>query len=141
MSKFIKRKNLPKQEKRVFLKQGLPFDVNANFTDNFYDLPLQSLPLSKNYSLKELDKNSEFLQNPNIVDLNNFNRTKNSKLELNDKFDNVNDPIFDFDEQRDILSLPIKRDIAKLDKVKAKLSTKGKSSNMSNNNKNRGYSK
>ena len=81
--------------------------------------------------MKELDRNSEFLQNPNIVDLNEFNRIKNSKLELNDKFDNVNNPIFDFDEQRDILSLPAKRDIAKLDKVKAKLSIKGKSSNMS----------
>ena len=125
MSRFIKRENLAKQEKRKILTKKAPFDPNANFTnaDTSYDLPLLDVAVSRKFSFKDSLVEQEFLQNPNIVDKKEFDRIKNSNLELNDKFDNVSDPLFDLDEARDVVTSTIKNNTTGLNKVTKRLKT------------------
>ena len=121
MSRFIRREDLPKQEKRKFIKQKIPFDINENFIDNVYEMPLQLDSSSRNFSFKDDLPEIESLQNPNIVDSIEFNRIKNSKLQLNDKFDNQNDPIFDLDDSSDVIYSDTKNKSNNLSKVTTKI--------------------
>ena len=50
---------------------------------------------SKSYSFKDFIQNDELMQNPNILD---SVKTKNSQINLVDKFDEKDDPIFDLDD-------------------------------------------
>ena len=137
MSKFIKREDIKIQEKRKIVSVKVPFNVNANFTnaDTSYDFPLLEMAVSKDFSFKDSLMEQEFLQNPNIVDKKEFNRIKNSKIELNDKFDNVDDPFFDLDEPRDNVSGRIRNKNNTLNKVTNKL----KNNNSLTNNTNSKY--
>ena len=121
MSRFIRREDLPKQEKRKFIKQKIPFDINENFIDNVYEMPLQLDSSSRNFSFKDDLPEIESLQNPNIVDSIEFNGIKNSKLQLNDKFDNQNDPIFDLDDSSDVVYSDTKNKSNNLSKVTTKI--------------------
>jgi hypothetical protein len=49
-------------------------------------------------SFKKLSEDNEFIQNPNIVEAGKFGDLKNKKSDLQHKFDNENDPIYDLDE-------------------------------------------
>tara|TARA_R100001510_G_C7656652_1_gene216907 strand:+ start:5157 stop:5555 length:399 start_codon:yes stop_codon:yes gene_type:complete len=123
MSRFIKKQNLSKIEQTIIVTIEAPFDVNSNFTDAKYQLPIETLSVSKNFSFKENLMDTEFLQSSNIIDKKQFSRIKNSKLELADKFDNENDPFFDLDDKKDIISSTIEDNNA-LNKVNTKLKNK-----------------
>jgi hypothetical protein len=131
MARFIKRENLPNREKRKLFKQTLPFDINANFVDNMYEMPLQIEVFSKNFSFKDDISKIESLQNPNIVDSRDFNRITNSKLELNDKFDNQNDPLFDLDDSIDVLYSANKFKNNSIDRVTTRLKNTSSTKNIS----------
>jgi hypothetical protein len=123
MSKFVKREDVKIQQERKIVSVKVPFDVNENFpnVDTSYDLPLLDVSVSKDFSFKDSLMEQDFLQNPNIVDKKEFSRIKNSKLELNDKFDNLNDPFFDLDEKRSVTSAAIRSKSKTLGKVKSRL--------------------
>ena len=57
-------------------------------------------------SFKKMSNDNELIQNPNIVEVGKFSDLKNKKSDLQHKFDNENDPIYDLDE-----------DISKVDKT------------------------
>ena len=57
-------------------------------------------------SFKKMFNDNELIQNPNIVKIGKFRDLKNKKSDLQHKFDNENDPIYDLDE-----------DISKVDKT------------------------
>ena len=123
MSRFIKKQNLSKIEQTIIVTIEPPFDVNSNFTDAKYELPIETLAVSKNFSFKENLMDTEFLQNSNIIDKKQFSRIKNSKLELADKFDNENDPFFDLDDKKDNVFSTIENNNT-LNKVNTKLKNK-----------------
>ena len=62
------------------------------------DLPAVSLKIGKNFSRKAQDTSMDLLDNPNIIDKLNF--VSPSNLEIQDKFDSLDDPIYDLDEPR-----------------------------------------
>ncbi|MHA1942236.1 MAG: hypothetical protein ACW99F_14350 [Candidatus Hodarchaeales archaeon] len=49
-------------------------------------------------SFKKLSEDREFIENPKIVEERKFSNLKNKKSDLQHKFDNENDPIYDLDE-------------------------------------------
>jgi hypothetical protein len=53
---------------------------------------------SRDFSFKNSLSETEDLQNPNILNQDNFAKVKNKDLLLKDKFDTQDDPIFDLDE-------------------------------------------
>jgi hypothetical protein len=65
------------------------------------DLSIIPIDLNKDFSFKMVDSNIELLDNPNILDNAKF--TKNSGLELNNTFDDIQDPIFDLDEDLPVI--------------------------------------
>ena len=121
MARFIKRQNLSNRENKKLIKLRVPFDVNANFINQAPEIPLKIEVSSKNFSFKDNALQMESLQNPNIVDSQEFDRIRNSKLELTDKFDNQNDPFFDLDDSIDIVYSPKKIRNNSLDKITKKI--------------------
>lgn len=57
-------------------------------------------------SFKKMSNDNELIQNPNIIEAGKFGDLKNKKSDLQHKFDNENDPIYDLDE-----------DLSKVDKT------------------------
>ena len=57
-----------------------------------------------NFSFKKINNEIESIQNPNIVEEKEFNVLKDSPLSLDDKFSELDDPIYNLDEQRTLLS-------------------------------------
>lgn len=49
-------------------------------------------------SFKQMLKNEENVENPNILSPNQFFQFKNKSSSIEEKFDNENDPIYDLDE-------------------------------------------
>lgn len=54
---------------------------------------------SANFSFKNGLSETEDLQNPNILNADNFAKIENKNILLKDKFDTQDDPIFDLDEE------------------------------------------
>ena len=63
-----------------------------------YPVSIDTTP--RNFSFKNDLADNEFVQNPNIFETQDYSRIKNVPLDMVDKFDNQDDPFFDFDEQR-----------------------------------------
>ena len=121
MARFIRRQNLSNRENKKLIKLRVPFDVNANFINQAPEIPLKIEVSSKNFSFKDNALQMESLQNPNIVDSQEFDRIRNSKLELTDKFDNQSDPFFDLDDSIDIVYSPKKIRNNSLNKITKKI--------------------
>ena len=69
-------------------------------TYEIVDFPISVEVSSKDFSFKNNLADNEFVQNPNIFETQDYSRIKNMPLDMVDKFDNQDDPFFDFDEQR-----------------------------------------
>ena len=121
MARFIRRQNLSNRENKKLIKLRVPFDVNANFINQAPEIPLKIEVSSKNFSFKDNALQMESLQNPNIVDSQEFDRIRNSKLELTEKFDNQSDPFFDLDDSIDIVYSPKKIRNNSLNKITKKI--------------------
>ena len=74
-----------------------------------------------NFSFKNKVKDLEFLDNPNLIEESDFRKLKNVKANLQNKFSETQDPIFDFDEQ---IPQPVSTQIAKTqNKINKKVSS------------------
>ena len=54
----------------------------------------------RDFSFKNINTDKENIQNPKIVDNKSFNKLKNKNITLKDKSDEIDNPIFDLDEDR-----------------------------------------
>ena len=61
-----------------------------------------------NFSFKQLDLDREFIQNPNILENNKVGKLTNKGINIENRFSELEDPIYDFDEAPDI-SVPTRR--------------------------------
>jgi len=59
----------------------------------------------KEFSFKDRLIDNDFVQNPNIIEKKDFERIRNTPLDMIDKFDNENDTFFDLDDQRPIVDI------------------------------------
>jgi len=59
----------------------------------------------KEFSFKDRLIDNDFVQNPNIIEKKDFERIRNTPLDMIDKFDNENDTFFDLDDQRPVVDI------------------------------------
>ena len=64
---------------------------------------ISSIDLDLNFSFKDQAQGMEPIANPNILDVEMNNRIKNKRSTLENKFDNIDDPIYDLDQAPPIL--------------------------------------
>ena len=88
-------------------------------------------PLPSDFSFKQISVNRDFVQNPNILETEDFKVLKNSSLNIEDKFSEIDDPFYDFDEAPDALQKMQKDNIKEINKIskKIKLTNSFRSSN------------
>ena len=59
----------------------------------------------KEFSFKDRLIDNDYVQNPNIIEKKDFERIRNTPLDMIDKFDNENDTFFDLDDQRPVVDI------------------------------------
>lgn len=69
--------------------------------NNPYSMPISIENLDTNFSFKQ-KLNIDLLENSNIMD-SSIKENKNSNLKIDSKFDSESDPIYDLDEEIDIV--------------------------------------
>jgi hypothetical protein len=57
----------------------------------------------KDFSFKNIDADGENIQNPKIVDNESFDKLRNKNITLKDKSDEIDNPIYELDEDRAII--------------------------------------
>ena len=55
----------------------------------------------KNFSLKQVSTDNEFIKNPNVLESKDYQETQNEYDKPDDKFPNENDPFYQLDDYRD----------------------------------------
>jgi hypothetical protein len=73
------------------------------YEENGTNIPVSLDNIPRNFSFKNNLADKEFIQNPNIFEKQDYLKGKNRSLDMIDKFDNEEDPFFDFDDQRSVL--------------------------------------
>ena len=81
--------NLKKLTKTVSVKRA------RGSSEQNFSITSESL----NFSFKNKVKDLEFLENPNLFEKSNFKKMNNTELDVKDKFSEIQDPIFNLDEQ------------------------------------------
>lgn len=106
MSKSISKKNFQELTRGVAIME-LDF-LERQQTQNLNNLAIQVSPGIANFSFKQLDLDREFIQNPNILENNKVGKLTNKGINIENRFSELEDPIYDFDEAPDI-SVPTRR--------------------------------
>lgn len=103
MPTILRKKFIDLNVQQINLKY---VDVSSITIDGYeggntnYPVSIDTTP--KNFSFKNNLADNEFVKNPNILEEKDYSRIKNTPLDMVDKFDNKDDPFFDFDEQRPV---------------------------------------
>jgi hypothetical protein len=103
MPTILRKKFIDLNVQQINLKY---VDVSSITIDGYeggntnYPVSIDTTP--KNFSFKNNLADNEFVQNPNILEEKDYSRIKNVPLDMVNKFDNQDDPFFDFDEQRPV---------------------------------------
>jgi hypothetical protein len=82
------------------LKKSVSVKRNRSSTDQNFSI----VPSSPDFSFKSNSMELEGLQNPNLLEQSDFHKMENKDLLLQDKFSELSDPIFDFDEAPPIVN-------------------------------------
>lgn len=102
MGKKISKTNFKGiKQKIIDLELDFLEEQETNVLGNF---SISQSPAPANFSFKKINNEIESIQNPNIVEEKEFNVLKDSPLSLNDKFSELDDPIYNLDEQRTLSS-------------------------------------
>ena len=64
------------------------------------NLSISFIKGEKDFSLKTLSKNKEFIQNPKILEIDSYSKIENTNVNAKDKFSNEDDPFYELDEAR-----------------------------------------
>ena len=96
MSKSISKKNFQELTRGVAIME-LDF-LERQQTQNLNNLAIQVSPGIANFSFKQLDLDREFIQNPNILENNKVGKLTNKGINIENRFSELEDPIYDFDE-------------------------------------------
>lgn len=111
----IKRKNLVKLETRPSVRISPKISLKIDTPSDFLPSLATSIDTTpQNFSFKSLQLDNESIKNPNIIELGKFE--KNKKLNVNDKFSEIDDPFYDFDEKRENISMSDNQKLLKISK-------------------------
>ena len=92
-------------KKLVFLNSSLP-TIEVDIDAFRGDITIQNFTFEedgKDFSFKQKFADNEFVMNPRIVDKKSFSSLKNLNIDSQNKFSEVEDPFYDFDEEREQL--------------------------------------
>lgn len=103
MPKKITTKYLIKKIKKSTI------EVNEEPKQSLADLGVTVESKKKDYSLKTIANDKEFIQNPKILELDNYNRTENEYDKPDDKFPNEDDPFYNLDDSRELNNKLVKK--------------------------------
>jgi hypothetical protein len=108
---IVERVNLKSREfknsKKILVSNSIvqPFETNVGGDNSA--LILQSLSITvdqidqKNFSLKQLSSDKEYVKNPNILERKDYQKFENEYDKPDDKFPNENDPFYQLDDHRE----------------------------------------
>ena len=77
-------------------------------------ITIEETPAS--FSFKNLNLGREFIQNPNIIETQDFDRLKNDKASLEEPFSEITDSIYNLDEARSENQQMLRKNILKKQK-------------------------
>jgi hypothetical protein len=95
-SKFNTQKTQDKLRISVDLSSLVPQSTEEELTNNSISIETTTIE----FSFKKNLSDQEVVQNPNIIEKDNFKKLDNSPSLSKNKFDNESDPFYDFDEER-----------------------------------------
>lgn len=96
------------QAKRILNKNKLSSQLDTKKAGTALDIMLSNIGITieamdeEDFSFKDYEKNTELLQNPNILQKHSFKKLKNKQLRIEDKFSNEDDPFYELDDPRDL---------------------------------------
>ena len=86
-------------------KLGSNFVEDGRMNDCYNFLTIMGVSVvsvkQKNFSLKQISTDNEFIKNPNIIESKDYKETQNEYDKPDDKFPNENDPFYQLDDYRD----------------------------------------
>lgn len=126
MARLINKNNIKnlKEKPSVRIKVGVSLKINVPIeTSAPPSIQIDTAP--QNFSFKNLDLDNELIINPNI--LQSQKMVKNKNLTANNKFEEIDDPFYDLDEQKDsYLTVEHQKIDKKLSKVTKKIKSHNK---------------
>ena len=78
-------------------------------------------PLPSDFSFKQMSVSRDFVENPNILETEDFKVLKNSSLNIEDKFNEIDNPFYDLDEAPNALQKIQKDNIKQINKISKKI--------------------
>jgi hypothetical protein len=93
-------------------KLGSNFEENGRMTNCYNFLTIIGISVDaitqKDFSLKQVSTDNEFINNPKILESKDYKETKNEYDKPDDKFPNEEDPFYELDDSRDYNEIKIK---------------------------------
>ena len=117
MPDFINKKQLANLENLNTVVKKI--DLNLSIAEVEEVVGQSSITIEETpaaFSFKNLDLGREFVQNPNILETQDFDRLKNDKASLEKPFSEITDPIYNFDEARDENQQMLRKNVLKKQK-------------------------
>jgi len=121
--------NLSKNQTRVYVDLS---EFSQEPEEELSNNSISTTTEPKDFSFKGKLANNEFVQNPNIFEKQDYNRAKNKGVIPEDKFSEVDDPIYDFDETLPEILQKRKTKKPSLKKIAKKVKTTRKVTNKYN---------
>lgn len=96
-----------REAKRLLDKNqlGSNFREDGRMRDCYNFLTIMGISMDsisqKNFSLKQVSTDNEFIKNPNVLESKDYQETQNEYDKPDDKFPNENDPFYQLDDYRD----------------------------------------
>jgi len=104
MPKKISFKRLQRIIKNPTVPSKVDDLVEEGSLDKIENLSISFVKGKKDFSLKTLSKDKEFIQNPKILELDNYSKLENTQDTPDDKFSNEDDPFYQLDDERSEVS-------------------------------------
>tara|TARA_A100001515_G_scaffold77427_1_gene61474 strand:- start:31 stop:462 length:432 start_codon:yes stop_codon:yes gene_type:complete len=105
------RPRIPENNLKKTTLKKLKLKTPTKFQNDFIlsELGITFESNKKDFSLKTIANDKEFINNPKILEMDNYKRLEQEYDRPDDKFPNEDDPFYQLDEQRDALLTKVQK--------------------------------
>lgn len=122
MPKRKLKKNILNLNKKLISSQRVSFSLEIQTPED--DLTNRSISVDltpQDFSFKNGGLENEFVENPNIFEQEDYSKIKNKSIDLKDKSDEINDPLFELDESKSVNEMRAVTKSRKLTKLSSRI--------------------
>jgi|TARA_R110002020_G_scaffold247019_2_gene460910 hypothetical protein len=122
MPKRKLKKNILNLNERSIPSQRVSFSLKIETPED--DLANRSISVDltpQDFSFKNGGLENEFVENPNIFEQEDYSKIKNKSIDLKDKSDEINDPLFELDESKSVNEMRTVTKSRKLTKLSSRV--------------------